>query len=397
MILTIADEATRVRQGANPATEPDRLRQLAHDESVRVRATLAMNPSSPLEADMALAADPDERVRVLLARKLAGFTKGLPCAEGQRLRDQAFKILAGLVADEAVRVRAAIAEAVRDLPDAPRAMILALAHDNAVTVSEPIVLFSPLLTPEDLLALVAAAPSADTVIAVARRPGIDSRVSDAVAASANAAAIHALLANSSAQIREAALDALIAASADHTDWQEPLVRRPALSSAASRALSDIVASHLLAIMAARTDLDPDVAASIATRLGAGSEAPMAETAADRALTEALRLSRAGLLTEQVLLSAVRRGDVPLVSAVLAVSAEVPVETVERAAALRSAKGLISLVWQAGFSMRAGVAVQGLLALLPPGEAMAAGPGGGFPLSLEEMNWHMASLARGGRR
>ena len=86
----------------------------------------------------------------------------------------------------------------------------------------------------------------------------------------------------------------------------------------------------------------------------------------------------------------------MASALLATAAEVPIETVDRAASLRSAKGLISLVWQAGFSMRAGTAVQGLLGLLPPGEVLAAGPGGGFPLSVEEMRWQMAFLALDGR-
>ena len=41
-------------------------------------------------------------------------------------------------------------------------------------------------------------------------------------------AIGALLANHTAQIREAALDALAAQSEEQTAWQEPLVRRPHL-------------------------------------------------------------------------------------------------------------------------------------------------------------------------
>jgi hypothetical protein len=47
-------------------------------------------------------------------------------------------------------------------------------------------------------------------------------------------------------------------------------------------------------------------------------------------------------------------------------------------------------------MRAGAGVQGLLGLLPPGEALAAGPGGGFPLSVEEMRWQMSFLGSDGR-
>ena len=396
MDMVMDDEATRVRQGANPSTEPDRLRLLASDESVRVRATLAMNRAAPPDADRMLAGDPDERVRVLLARKLAGLTVGLPDEAQSRLREQAHETLTRLVSDEAVRVRTAIAEVVKDLPDAPKALILALARDTAIMVSEPVILFSPMLSTEDLLALVAAAPCPDTVVAVARRPAIDEAVSDAVAASANAAAIRALLANPSAQIREAALDALIAASAHQTDWQEPLVRRPILPPRSARALSEIVTSHLLETLAARTDLDAALAVRLAEMLNYRPVETRAEVDAEMAFAEATRLAKAGLLTEPALLGAVRRGEVQMVSAMLAVAAEVPRAAVDRAAALRSAKGLVSLVWQANFSMRAGAAVQGLLGTLPPGEALPAGPGGGFPLSSEEMRWQIDFLARDGR-
>jgi uncharacterized protein (DUF2336 family) len=395
--LLLEDEATRVRQGANPATAPDRLRALANDASVKVRATLAMNPAAPPDANRLLADDPDERVRVLLAKKLGGLTHGLPDAAQSRMREQALETLTRLVADEAVRVRRAIADALKDLPDAPKALILALARDTAVMVAEPVILFSPLLTSEDLMALVAAAPSSGTAIAVARRPAIDERVSDAVAASSNAAAIHALLGNPSAHIREAALDALVAGSAEHPDWQEPLVHRPVLPARAARALSEIVASHLLETLAARTDLDSALAQRLAERLALKPPSVRQDVTSEMALVEARRLARSGLLTEQALLAAVRRGEAQMVSALLAVAADVPREVVDRASSLRSAKGLVSLVWQAGFTMRAGGAVQGILGLLPPGEALSSGPGGGFPLSVDEMRWQMASLAREGQR
>ena len=395
--------------------------------------------------------DGDAQVRDLLSQKLVTLTQGLPDEAQSRVRQQAYEALTRLVADEADRVRAAIANAVKDLPDVPKGLVLTLARDRSVMVAEPVILFSPLLSSEDLLALVDAAPSSGTVSAVARRPGIDETVSDAVVASADIAAIHALLDNPSAQIREAALDALAAASADHTEWQEPLVRRPVLPPQAARALSEIVATHLLRTLAARTDLDGTLTARLAERLipdGAGGNvrgaqyreaasrhhtappghaitsrhagegrnprlsahaaaqdtetAPLrqpratisagTEVCSVAAVAEAYRLSQAGLLTEQAVLAAVRRGDAPMAAAMLAVAAEVPVAVVERAATLRSAKGLVSLVWQAGFTMRAGGAVQGLLGMLAPGDALAANSGGGFPLPVEEMRWQMSFLS-----
>jgi len=63
--------------------------------------------------------------------------------------------LTAMVADAALRVRISLAEAVKNLPDGPRDIVLRLAHDPAVMVCEPVILFSPMLTEEDLVALIA--------------------------------------------------------------------------------------------------------------------------------------------------------------------------------------------------------------------------------------------------
>jgi uncharacterized protein (DUF2336 family) len=391
-----------VRLGASAATEPDILRALAADDSVTVRAALALNPAAPPQADAALARDADERVRILLARKLGALAPNLSDPARVRLRQQTYATLAALVADEAVRVRAAIAEELKHIPDAPREIILRLAQDQAVMVCEPIILFSPMLTPQDLVALVAAASSPATVAAVARRAEIDESVSDAIAATADGEAIRALLGNRSAHIREATLDALITRGVEHVDWHEPLVRRPVLPPRAARALSGIVATHLLEVLSARSDLDPRLSRELQARLAArlaASAVPAAEQAAagcDSTLDQARALAAAGKLDEEAVLDAARRGEARLGAALLAVAAGVPIAVVDRAASLRSAKGLVSLTWKAGFSMRAAGALQTLLARLAPEAALSAGQGGGFPLAVEEMRWQLDFLGGVGR-
>jgi hypothetical protein len=74
----------------------------------------------------------------------------------------------------------------------------------------------------------------------------------------------------------------------------------------------------------------------------------------------------------------------------------PISVVDRASSLRSAKGLVSLVWQAGFTMRVAVALQTLLARAAPEAVLKAGPSGGFPLAIEEMRWQLEFLGRMGR-
>ena len=395
------DEAKRVRQSADARAGAEVLLALATDRSVTVRAALALNPASTPEVTRALARDPDERVRILLARRLASLMPSLAGVEQVRLQRETYETLTALVADVAVRVRAAVADVLKDMPQAPHALILQLAQDQTVMVSAPIIRFSPMLTTEDLLALIAEARSPGTAAAVAGRLGINTQVSDAIAATADSAAIRALLCNQSAQIREATLDAVVASAAEHQEWHEPLVHHPMLPPRAARALADIVSTHLLEVLGQRADLPSSVAEELHNRLAARLDAAAAaqvrrEPTVDEALAEAHALARAGSLSEETALDAARRGDTRFAAALLAVAAGTPVSVVDRAASLRSAKGLVSLAWKAGFSMRVAGALQTLLGRLGPEAVLPAGPGGGFPLAIEEMRWQLEFLGRMGR-
>nr|WP_294508074.1 DUF2336 domain-containing protein [uncultured Rhodopila sp.] len=398
-----ADEATRVRQGASPGTCPDILRTLASDPSVTVRASLAMNPALPPQVTAMLADDTDVRVRSIIGRKLASLTPGLSTRDRERVQQEAVANLTALVADAALRVRATIAEAVRDMPDGPRDIILHLARDPSVMVSEPVILFSPMLTAEDLVALIASRPPSETLKAVARRPRIDAAVSDAIVETSDIAAISALLANRTAQIREATLDALAAQSEEQTEWQEPLVRRPHLPKRAARILSEIVTSHLLEVLAARPDLDPKLSRELQASLGKPRPAlfgsvevlPSAMTA-QAALPPALRLREAGRLDEQAILDALRRNAVGPATAMLAVKADVPLQVLERACSLRSAKAMVALAWKAGLSMTAAVVVQAMLGQLSPDLVLRPEDDGGYPLPIEELRWQLSFLGIGGQ-
>ena len=396
------NEARQVKLGASASTKPDVLLDLANDPSVTVRAALALNPAAPAQANDILANDRDEKVRLLLARKLTALLPSLSATEQAQLYQETWETLSRLVSDEAARVRATVADAIKDLPDAPHDLILRLAYDTEISVYEPVIRLSPLLTTDDLIALVVMAPGAGTVQAVAHRADIGPRVADAIAATSDAAAIRALLANRSAHVREVTLEALVARSVDHPDWHEPLVHRPSLPPRTAHLLSQIVATHLLEVLAARVDLAPalvtELRERIATKLTTqtGDRTAPDDITTEDALSQARALAADGKLVEQSLLDAATRGEDRYATALLAVAAGTPVSVVDRAASLRSAKGMVSLVWKAGFTMRAAVAVQFLLARVPPDGILKAGPGESFPLAIEEMRWQLDFLGRMGR-
>ena len=390
----LLDLDVRVKLAANPATPADVLSFLARDDAVTVRAAVALNPSVSAASDRHLASDNDERVRLLLARKLATSLPDLSASTEAQLRDRTLGILATLVRDEAVRIRAAIAAIVAELPDLPRDLVLTLAQDSAASVSEPVLRLSPLLATDDLLALLSTPPHDTAATAIARRSNLPFEVADAIAASADNAAIQALLSNASAAITESTLDVLIARAANEPEWHEPMVRRPSLTDHAARALSDIVAAHLLQILAERTDIAPAIVKDIRLRLTqqlARGTPPTPRISDEALLDEARHLDTMGDLTEEALLAALRCGDVRRASTLLAVAASVPLTVMDRAASLRSAKALVSLVWKAGFSMRASGPVQAVIGQLGPGATMMPTASGGYPLTAEELGWQLDFL------
>ena len=387
----LLDLDLRVKLAASPTTPSDILCFLARDDAITVRAAVALNPSVGAAGDKRLAGDGDERVRLLVARKLA---TSLSAPAEAALRERALAILSTLVQDEAVRIRTAIAVIVAELPDLPRDLLLALANDSAVSVSEPMLRLSPLLSTEDLLGLLETPPHEAAATSIACRSNLPDAVADAIAASADSAAIQALLSNGAASIKEGTLDVLIARAEHEPGWHEPLVRRPRLSDHAARALSEIVAAHLLKVLTERSDLSPGAVSDIQQRLDqqlAKHPAPVARVSDEALLEEARGLDTMGDLTEAVVLAALRSGDIRRASALLAVAASVPLAVMDRAASLRSAKGLISLVWKAGFSMRTAGPVQALIGQLGPEAAMLPAASGGYPLTPEELGWQLDFL------
>ena len=365
---TAMDEATRVRMGANTGSTPDMLMELATDPEATVRAAVAMNTRTPIEADRLLALDGDEQVRSVLAGKLAGkLASTLPdlrAADRARRQKPTLDILAKLAADDAVVVRTALSEAVKDMPEAPHTLIIQLAQDEAVPVNTPVIRQSPVLTTNDLLQLLGNASNRSAAIAnaVAGRAGLNATVADAVACSADATAISTLLANHSATIRAATLQAL--ATARRPDWQQLLTDRPGLPAALSEFLT--------------------------------GRPRVPDLTINEAIWQVRNLASRGGLDEPALLAAASRGQENMVTAMLAVAAHVSAEVVKCAVTLRDAKALVSLVWRAGFSMQAAVPLQILLTRTPPGSVLRGGPGGSFPLVPEEMCWQinvLQSMAR----
>jgi hypothetical protein len=109
------------------------------------------------------------------------------------------------------------------------------------------------------------------------------------------------------------------------------------------------------------------------------------------------LHEAGRLSDETILEALSHNAIGEAVAMLAAKADVPAEVIDRACALRSAKGIVSLAWKAALKAQTAVVLQMALAQLPPDQVLRPSADGHFPLSESEMRWHLTFLDLPDRR
>ena len=209
-----------------------------------------------------LAADEDDDVRHDLADRVGRLLPGLNDLQQEKASRTIHQVLILLARDQLPRVRRALSEALKSLPDAPHDIVFTLALDPEETVSTPVLEYSPVLTDEDLKEVIRASPMTAQLAAISRRINVGEEVSHAIVGAGNVDAITALLKNSSAQIREETLDAIIDAAPDQNTWHEPLVHRRQLSGKAALRIAQFVAQSLIQDLANRTDIDSETAATL---------------------------------------------------------------------------------------------------------------------------------------
>jgi uncharacterized protein (DUF2336 family) len=391
-----ASPLTRQRLAARGDVQPEILFFLSEDADAGVRRAVAANKNSPVQADQALIRDSDDEVRFKLAHKIARLAPQLDEEEQGRIGAAVFEILDVLARDELPRVRRILSDELSHAANVPATVIEHLARDRETEIAAKVLEFSPLLSDEVLAEIIASRPVQGALPAISRRHGLSGDICDAIVEIDDEKAITALLSNDSAQIREETLDRLIDRAADVPEWHAPLVRRPALSPQNIVQLTQFVADSLLDELVARSDIDSGTARTVAravrTRLqhgaGAAGSGP-AGTAGDLSpQARAERMRSDGTLDEAAVLDALGKGDRVFATAALAALAGAPVEVVQKAVSLESAKGLTALAWKAGLGMRAAVQLQLRLAHIAPDGVLRPKDGTEYPMTVEDMRWQI---------
>lgn len=400
-LLDHPDPGVRLTLAGRDDLEPEILYFLARDPDTTVRRTIAANHATPLKASLVLAEDADADVRTDLADRVGRLVPGLTQDQQEKAWRTIHQVLTLLARDQLPRVRRALAEALKALPDAPHDIVLTLAMDNEASVSEPVLEFSPVLSDEDLHAVIQASPMTAQLAAISRRINVGEEVSNAIVGTGNVDAITALLKNPSAQIREETLDAIIDAAPRQTSWHEPLVHRPNLNSRAALRIAEFVADSFIQKLSNRADIDPETVAVLGKMVrdklrndqdkGLAPDDPHAALNSD-ALKVASRqvetLASSGKLTPQFVLNSFGDSVTPLVVASLARLADLPVNAVAEVVRAGSAKGMLAVAWAGDFSAEDAAHLQLKVARVPPDAVIRPRAGGGFDCTEAELEWQL---------
>ncbi|MDD9930217.1 MAG: DUF2336 domain-containing protein [Rhodospirillaceae bacterium] len=394
------DTAARRALASDSNTRPEVLYYLAEDPDAEVRRCIAENDQTPRQANMLLAQDDNEEVRCVLAKKIGRLFPETSVTERDVIRRTVVDITEILAAYQTARVRELVSDAIKEQPDIPPHVVRQLAADPQLNVCGPILEYSPVLTDEDLLAIIATSPVQGALGAISRRSTVGESVSHAIASSDDVDAITDLLANPSAQIRDETLDFLVAGAPAVPAWHAPLVNRPVLPANAANRIAGFVADSLLGSLRQRTDLPEDVLDAIESTVterlaedaGNGPAHGVAEndpeSAADPLYERALALQREDRLTEKLIRDAAAAGDRAMVIAALAAASGLSCKAIQNIFEMRASKGIVAVCWKAGLSMNLAYQIQITVGSIAPGAVVEARDGTDFPLSEEELHWQV---------
>ncbi len=389
------DMAARRRLAERADLQPEILYFLAEDPATEVRLAVAANLRTPRQADALLARDREPSVRERLAHKIARLAPNLSDEQQAAVRDLTYEVITILAADRTTRVRRIIAEAVKNLTDAPPVVVSRLARDVEIEVAGPILESSPLLDDSELISIIRSRPIQGALAAIARRRRMGSQLSNCLVTAALTApdgvvAVTNLLRNHDAEIDAATLDKIADLAPGRVEWHEPMVARPILPVPILRRLAGFISHALFDALQRHGASDPTAAREIAQavkwRLASEGQEDAVEIPA---LSGAAEPDAPLPVGEAAIARALAEGRQGAVIGALARDSGFPDAAVRKVLADADAKAILALAWKAGYSAELAVSLQTGAAKIPLASALKPEAGSrDYPLPESELEWQL---------
>lgn len=230
----------------------------------------------------------------------------------ERERTMMYGILHGVIRDIEMSVRRIIAGQLAARRDVPGDLLRTLANDE-IEVAYPILTQSGLLRDEDLIEVVRFR-TLEHQLAIAARQAISEPVSEALVETDNESVIVTLLKNDNARIPEKTMSYLVEQSQRVDSFREPILLRKELNPAIAKRMFLWVSAALREYIIGNFSLDKQtvddlIEQSVMTELERIAEAKSSSRKKSVELADILR--KEGLVTPDMLITALREGEVPL--------------------------------------------------------------------------------------
>ncbi|MGB3456761.1 MAG: DUF2336 domain-containing protein [Litorimonas sp.] len=248
----------------------------------------------PVPTDIIEAATSAEstEARALATQAIGRMMRDAPLGDAERrLAALLFDTLSQDVTEE---VRRALAVTLRLSPHLPRSVANRLAND-VDSIALPILSSSPVVTDDDLICILRSRAGAKAR-AIASRPGLSQRLSQAVISFGDTESVAVLAANDTALISESDAARMVRLAANHDLIREAALRRQDMPSELAVQLIDQQVGQVDAALKTETDHHAQIARDTGerarTRWTAADWSPDALQAYVRALADASRLDEA---------------------------------------------------------------------------------------------------------
>lgn len=166
---------------------------------------------------------PDSR-SAILEKVATSYNANALNAREQEIAEYIFRLL---TKDLSTRVRAILAERIKDNANVPRDIVLQLANDIE-SVAAPVLRDSAVLSDADLISIVEASQDMGKLLAVSQRKVISERVSGALVGTTYEAVVTSLLGNAGANISTTDLSKIATDFSQNASVLEALIAKPNL-------------------------------------------------------------------------------------------------------------------------------------------------------------------------
>jgi uncharacterized protein (DUF2336 family) len=293
-----------------------------------------------------LLSEPSSESRVEIAQKIAaGHSAGAFQQTELLVAEQIFRML---LRDTETRVRAALAEGLKNDASAPKDIVIALASDTE-EVALPVLENSEVLDDEDLIDIIRSHEEITKHIAIANRKGVSNMVSAALVETENKDVVSHLVKNETASISERSLKKIMADHSESEDVVKNLVQRANLPVTVVESLLNIVSDSVAAELKNKYTGVSEKLEQEAKRAREQMTLKLLDTTTDPDEVEALvaQLHESNRLSPSIILTGLCRGNFAFFESSLAKVAGIPVANAQKLINDKGDLGFKSLYKKAG--------------------------------------------------